>query len=99
MQRIVVERDLLPISPSLVSFASMEDLDPVDLVLSGGDDYELLFPAPPQDAARLAASSGALRVPIRRIGRVEGGEGAVLRDPRGERPIADLGHDHFEARP
>ena len=44
--RIALERDLLPIGPALIAFASMEELDPVDLALSGGDDYELLFTVP-----------------------------------------------------
>ena len=43
------------------------------------------------------SAKGILRidVPIRAIGRVSSGSGAVLSDSRNERDIASLGHDHF----
>jgi hypothetical protein len=34
---------------------------------------------------------------VRAIGRVSRGEGVFLADARGERDIASIGHDHFEA--
>ena len=95
--RVVLERNRLPISPSLVSFASMEELDPVELALAGGDDYELLFTTPARDGPRLSARAGDFGVGVSRIGRIEEGEGAVLQESQGRRSIADLGHDHFEA--
>jgi thiamine-monophosphate kinase len=94
--RVVLEKSRLPVSLSLVSFAAMEKLDPVDLALAGGDDYELLFTAPERESARLSEHAGDFGVPVSRIGRVEEGEGAALQEPQGQRSIADLGHDHFE---
>ena len=94
--RLVVEKDRLPISPALLAFASMQEIDATELALSGGDDYELLFTIPQAESARLAAHAGELGVPVTRIGRVEQGSGAVLRDRTGERDIAELGYDHFE---
>ena len=40
-----------------------------------------------------------LGVTVTRIGRVEAGHGAVLRDGGVERDVAGLGHDHFESEP
>lgn len=97
--RIVVEKNRLPISPSLVSFAAIQESSALDLVLAGGDDYELLFTVPESEAARLPAHASDFGVAITRIGRVEPGSGAVLRDRSGERDIAELGHDHLEAAP
>jgi thiamine-monophosphate kinase len=94
--RIVVEKGRLPISASLMSFAAMQELDALDLVLAGGDDYELLFTVPEGEGARLSAHSGDFGVPVTRIGSVERGSGAVLRDRSGERDIGELGHDHLE---
>jgi thiamine-monophosphate kinase len=94
--RLVLEKSRLPVSPSLVSFGAMEKLDPVDLALSGGDDYELLFTAPERDASRVSAHAGDFGVPVSRIGRVEEGEGAVLQESQGQRSIAELGHDHLD---
>jgi thiamine-monophosphate kinase len=95
--RLVLEADRLPASSALFSFAAMEDLDPLDLMIGGGDDYELLFAVRPQDEARLEEHAGAFGVPVTRIGRAERGGGAVLRDSRGERDVAELGHDHLES--
>jgi thiamine-monophosphate kinase len=95
--RLVIEKDRLPLTAALFAFAAMEDLDPVELALAGGDDYEILFTVPPGDAERLARHSDAFGVAVTPVGRVEPGEGAALRDARGERDIAELGHDHFEA--
>jgi thiamine-monophosphate kinase len=95
--RLVVEKDLLPISPALISFCIMEERDPVELLLGGGDDYELLLAAPPDAAFRLGQLCEHLDVRLTRIGRVESGDGAVLSDGAHERDVADLGHDHFEA--
>lgn len=96
--RLVLEEDRLPLSRALVSFAGMEELDPVDLALSGGDDYELLFTASPAAAERLEERPGDFGVPVTRIGRVIPGEGAALVGRRGEREIGELGHDHLEGK-
>ncbi len=91
----MLERERLPLSTALLAFAAMEKLDPVDLALSGGDDYELFFTVPARNAARLDATAAALGSPITRIGRVEPGTGAALSGPGGDRNIEDLGHDHL----
>jgi thiamine-monophosphate kinase len=97
--RLVVDRDALPLSRALHLLAEMESLDPVDLALAGGDDYELLFTVPEDAAESLDAHRGELGVPVTRIGTVEAGSGAILRDGASERDIASLGHDHLEAAP
>jgi thiamine-monophosphate kinase len=95
--RAVIERDRLPVSPALAAFGVLEDADPLDWILSGGDDYELLFAAPA--SAREAVESLASReVPVTRVGRFEQGEGAVLRDGGGDRDISGRGYDLFEGR-
>jgi thiamine-monophosphate kinase len=95
--RLTLEKDRLPVSSALVAFGAAEELDPVELAVSGGDDYELLFTVREADASRLAERTEALGVPTRAIGRVSSGSGVVLVDARGERDIESLGHDHFEA--
>ena len=95
--KVVIEKERLPLSRSLVSFAAMEAIDPVSLALAGGDDYELLFTVPEDDAGRIPAHAGDFGVRVTRVGRIERGEGAVLRDHGRERDIGELGHDHLEA--
>ena len=93
--RIVLERARLPVSASLRAFAGAEGADPVEWLLSGGDDYELLFTAPASHAERVESCARGAGTPVTRVGRVEAGEGAVLEGAGGERSIAELGHDHF----
>jgi len=66
-------------------------------MLSGGDDYELLFTVPAAQQGRLEERAADFGVPVARIGRAEEGSGAVLSDGGVERDVAGLGHDHFEA--
>lgn len=70
-----------------------------DCVLSGGDDYELLFTAPSSRRAALESLSGELGLPLTRIGVIETGAAKlVVRDASGEPMAHRGGYDHF-ARP
>jgi thiamine-monophosphate kinase len=64
----VIEADAVPRSAALAR-------QPVNVqhlcALSGGDDYELLFTAPRDRAAQVAAASEAVGVRVTRIGRIE----------------------------
>ena len=65
-------------------------------VLSGGDDYELVFTAPPasQQAVKAAALSSA--TPITRIGRITPNSGLVLMGDKGDVVHHDFrSFDHF----
>jgi len=93
--RAVLERDRLPLSPALITFARLAGRDAVEMAIGGGDDYELLFSVPPSDAARVEERSQELGVPVRRIGFLEPGEGAFLLEGSSRRPVHDAGFDHF----
>ena len=97
--RAVLDRGRIPVSPSLDAWARREAADALACVLSGGDDYELLFAAPEEAERDIARLAGPL--PVTRVGRLEAGQGAFLRDGGSERAIDGLGYDHFqrEARP
>jgi thiamine-monophosphate kinase len=65
---------------------------PMHLALDGGEDYELLFAAPP--SMRIPRSIAG--VPITRIGRLTLGAGITLVDNAGrERPLKPGGWEHF----
>lgn len=68
-----------------------------DVALTGGDDYELLFCARPQDRAAILKAAAALDVPISRIGRVAKGKGVCLLDGSGrELPLSKgVSYEHF----
>jgi thiamine-monophosphate kinase len=67
-----------------------------EMLLSGGDDYELLFTAPPAADAAVEAAGRAAGVAVTRVGRIEAQPGLRLLDGDG-RPVggAWTGFDHF----
>ncbi len=97
--RVVIERDRLPVAGPVEAAGRRERVDPMEWILSGGDDYEILF-AVPQSAASAVAAVAAVAgtVPLTRIGHVETGSGTVLRDGANETDLSRAGYDHFETR-
>jgi len=69
-----------------------------DCLLAGGDDYELLFTAPPGSDEAITALAGTLDLPLTRVGGIVAGPPGeiVLCDADG-RDIAPArrGYDHF----
>jgi thiamine-monophosphate kinase len=71
-----------------------------DCVLSGGDDYELVFTAAPRRREALEVLSGELGLALTRIGSIESGEAKlVVRDANGEPMHYRRSYDHFRERP
>ncbi len=69
-----------------------------EFVLRGGDDYELLFSAPPQHHDAVRAAARAAGVPVSLIGHFEAGSGLQLADAAGR--VIDApgaGFDHFKS--
>lgn len=64
--------------------------------LAGGDDYELLFTAPPQHRAAVAEAAAQSETPVTRIGQVEAAPGLRLVDAQGM-PVENrfASFDHF----
>lgn len=66
------------------------------LALAGGDDYELLFSAAPENRAAIAALGTRLALSLTRIGRIVNGSAVRVLDARGRPlPMAISGYDHF----
>ncbi len=65
-------------------------------MLTGGDDYELLFTAPPDKAAAVATLSTDIDLALTPIGDIVAGEGVTVFDETGA-PIrlARTGYRHF----
>ena len=68
----------------------------IDLALAGGEDYELLWSAPPSAAAALAALGAELELPLTCIGEVIAGEGLLVTAADGRELISTkAGYNHF----
>lgn len=82
----------------LATLASACGLDPLQVALRGGEDYELCFASPPRTDTR--RSLGAFRrrfgVDLTHVGRVVNRSGLWIVDPDGKRhSVAELGFEHF----
>jgi len=70
----------------------------LECVLAGGDDYELVFTAPPAARDAVQAASAQTQTPVTRIGRIEAASGVRMLDAAGQ-PLARqfASFDHFAA--
>jgi thiamine-monophosphate kinase len=86
-----VHADALPLS------AAARDLPGArDAALSGGDDYELLFTAPPERRTDIEALARRLGLPLTRIGAIRAELGLHVLDEKGqELPVRKAGWQHF----
>ena len=67
----------------------------MEAVLTGGDDYELLFTAPPKAEAKLHALAKKTGVPITRIGDIAAGTGVRVVDAAGrDMQLRKTGYTH-----
>lgn len=64
--------------------------------LTGGDDYELCFTAPPARRQAVEALVARLHCPLQRIGTITAAAGCELRDANGDiLQMKETGYDHF----
>lgn len=91
-----IDEKALPLSDSFRR-ALEENPDLIELALSGGEDYELLFTVPPGRSPALASLAKSLSLPLTRVGVVTSAdEGFLVIDSRGlpYRP-RKTGFNHF----
>lgn len=68
----------------------------LNCVLAGGDDYELVFTAPPAARDAVRAAGQATATPVTRIGRIDGAPGLRLVDGAGQPVLRQFAaFDHF----
>jgi thiamine-monophosphate kinase len=75
---IEVSLNDLPVEEGVAAVADQAGLDPLALAATAGEDYELLFAAPPEAAAAVEAAGEQAGAPITWIGRVREGDGVRL---------------------
>ena len=93
---LLIDQSLIPVSEAAQQLVK-HDLRLWDVIISGGDDYELLFAVPQKyetTAEHMARDAG---IPIKRIGSVVEGAGVILRNLKDDvRVIDDKGaYEHF----
>jgi len=92
-----IEESRLPISEELTSFSRRYDLDPVEMALTGGEDYCLLVTVPQKDCERfeeLLNKNGVRGV--FEVGRIVAGTAVqCIRTDGKKRELSRTGFDHF----
>ncbi len=91
----------LPLSSQLRTFARRNQLDPVELALSGGEDYELLFAGHANNHEKVLRISRQTNVSISWIGTIKPKTfGQRLTQHHGRsRTLLQQSYHHFAARP
>jgi thiamine-monophosphate kinase len=88
----------IPLSKLYQKWIRYWSKDPFQLALSGGEDYELLFTAPPEMRERISSLARSLRIPITRIGEIlpiKEGFRIIKEDGKDYSP-SRLGFEHFK---
>lgn len=86
----------LPTAPAAVAAAVAAGVDPVDVVVGGGEDFALVATLPPELAAAAAAAAGeAEGVAAAVVGDIFEGAGVTLAHHDGDRDITTSGFDHY----
>ncbi len=90
-----IEAGALRLADGLAAIADAAGRDPIELAVSGGEDYELLATLPPGrvDEA-IAAVAAAGETTLTQIGAVSSGEGVEIRLPGGA-TLAPAGYDQL----
>ena len=91
-----LDTDSLPLSIGVQTSLVAGNTDMTE-ILSGGDDYELVFTASPDTAERIAAAAQSAEVPITHIGRISNGaREVIILGPDGrEMTLETTGYRHF----
>ena len=90
--------DRIPLSRLYRKWVRFFSKDPYQMALSGGEDYELLFTAPPEMRKRILDLALSLKIPITRIGEIlpqKGGFQVIREDGKAYSP-SYIGFDHFK---
>ena len=89
----------LPIHPGALAWERLKKRSPLDVVLAGGEDYELLFTTHKEE--RLEKWRAEFEVPVARIGEVtKASDGVRLVTREGsQRALEPAGWNHFRMRP
>ena len=94
---VEIEVDRVPVAPGVTAVAAAAGRDPNELVVSGGEDYELICAVPRLALAGCAAAVEGCGGRLTEIGRFVNGGSVRLRLPGG-RSVPASGHDHLRPR-
>jgi thiamine-monophosphate kinase len=93
--RLEIDAGALPLARGVAEVAAAAGRDPLELAVSGGEDYELLAALPEERLSEASTGLGeAAEAALTPIGRVAAGEGVAIRLPGGGL-LEARGFDHL----
>lgn len=93
----IIESQLIPVSLPATEILSQES-SLFREILSGGDDYELIFTAPPSRRDQITRLAKDIALPLTRIGKIAEGAAVRVLDLKGqELSLAYKGYSHFNS--
>ena len=91
----VIQAATMPIDASVRELAASGlAVDPLQLALHGGEEYELLFTARPDTRQRIAALASDCHLPITAIGEIVAGQELQLERDGARQPVQPAGYEH-----
>lgn len=93
--KLVVERELLPEHRLVGRFATEHGFEVDDLVLFGGEDFELLFTVRPGGWGRVRRALERVGTRATLVGRAARGKGVFIQARGKTRALPDRGYEHF----
>lgn len=96
----LIDPDNLPYSPGLAAAAELIQQEPTALMVSGGEDYELIFTTDPAQTGAIELLADELDILVTRVGMIDEKKGVrvVETDSEGNPAEVDIsfrGYDHF----
>ena len=93
-KRFVVTR--FPVKDDVKDFVSMNKLDLQDIILNGGEEFELVCTVPSKNLEKVKKNAKKLKIELYEIGVVTRGKHVILENDGRRRRITDGGWLHFQ---
>lgn len=95
---LLLEEGRLPVHPDLAEYARLASREPLDWILGGGEDYQLLGTVRPEGVNELAALFSRHGIPLAIVGEVSERFTGVrlLRRSGAIEPVDKRGYNHFD---
>ena len=85
---IVIDSESIPVSKEVLEFCELNSLDPTEIAMNSGEEYEIVFTADKDDLV-------SIEFDFTVIGEVIEGEGVWFRNDSGLKSIKDISWRHF----
>lgn len=92
----IIEKHLIPVHDSFFKIAPLMREGVYEHILNGGDDYELLFTAPPEYRGEIEKLSIELKTKITRIGSIIK-KGLYIKEDDKTVPLKSSSYEHFKS--